>query len=44
MNETIQIYLLEALRLYLKNCDEKDIPIDEDIRKYFKERIKELCL
>lgn len=42
MKETIQIYLLEALRLYLSHCEEKEEKPDEEIRSYFIERIEEL--
>ena len=42
MNETIRIYLLEALRLYLSHCEEKEKKPNEEIRNYFIERIEEL--
>lgn len=42
MNETIQIYLLEALRKYLSQCEEKKESPNEDIRNYFLQKIEEL--
>ena len=42
MNETIQIYLLEAYRLYLKNCYEKEEAPDLSVKEYFYSKIKEL--
>lgn len=41
-NEIIQMYLAEALRLYLAKCYENNEKPNEEIKKYFKKRIKEL--
>lgn len=40
--ETIQIYLAEALRLYLKKCYENNEKPNEEVKEYFNKRIKEL--
>lgn len=40
--ETIQMYLAEALRLYLKKCFENNETPNEEVKEYFNKRIKEL--
>ena len=42
MNEIIQMYLAEALRLYLKKCYENNEEPNEEVKEYFNKRIKEL--
>lgn len=42
MSEIIQMYLAEALRLYLKKCFENNEIPNEEIKEYFNKRIKEL--
>lgn len=42
MEETIQIYLLEALRLYLSKCEQEHKTPSQEIRDYFNQRINEL--
>lgn len=42
MNEIIQTYLAEALRLYLKKCYENNEEPNEEVKEYFNKRIKEL--
>lgn len=38
----IQSLLAEALRHYIIYCRKNKIEIDEEVKKYFRERIKEL--
>ena len=39
---TIQAYLIEALRLYIIYCNDNNIESNEEIKKYFINRMNEL--